>query len=109
MAVADDDGVGLLDVGSGKAERRIVAAAIEIGVEQDDLAVIGEFEIGKAGPAHRERVRVLRRGAAGRRQTVGEAGWIARLRGERTGSECIALIGARIGEWLSAGGAARER
>ncbi len=68
MTVADDDHVRPLHVVGGEAERRIVAAAVDEGIEQDDLVAIGELEIGKAGPSHRERVRIVRRRPAGRHE-----------------------------------------
>jgi hypothetical protein len=48
-------------------ERRIFAAAVIVGVEQDDAAVVDQLEIGEADPADRARVRVARKGAGRRR------------------------------------------
>jgi hypothetical protein len=84
-------------VAGRKAKWRIVAAAIEIGVEQDDLAVIGKLEIGIAGPAHRQRMRMVRREPAGRYELRRIAGGIARLGRERRVG-IVALVGARIEE-----------
>src|SRR5262245_65082849 len=97
MAVADQDGVRFLDVGGLEAERRIEAAAIEIGIEQHDLPVMDELEIGIAGPAHRERARILWYGAAGRGEHRRMAGGIARLGLKR----CVGIDGGdAIRTWV---------
>src|SRR5262249_53203357 len=80
-----------------EAKRGIETAAIEIGVEQHDLALVGELEIGVAGPADRERARVLRQRAAGRGHDRLVAGWIAR-RSRKGGVGVERVDRARIGE-----------
>ena len=94
-AVADQQHVRPFHVGRFESERRIHFAAIEIGIEQDDLAVVDEFEIRVAGPAHRQRLRVARECAASRYQRARSAARIVAV-------TCSALIDragfARIAE-----------
>src|SRR3954469_7054494 len=78
MAMADQNRIRLLDVFRLETERRKVAAALEIGVEQHDLAVIDELEVGKPGPANGERMGILRHLAAGGSKLRGVASRIAR-------------------------------
>jgi hypothetical protein len=100
MAVADDDHVRPLHVRGGKAERGIIAAAIDEGIEQDDLVAVGELEVGKAGPAHHEGVWIARGRPSGRYQFGRRARRIARGCGElRVGIDGIDAFGAWIGEW----------
>ncbi len=97
MPVADQDDVGARHVAGRKAEGRIVGAAIEIGIEQDDLAAIGELEIGVAGPAHCQRMGITRRKPAGRYELRRMAGRIPRLRRECSVEvDGFAFFGARI-------------
>jgi hypothetical protein len=99
MAVADDDGIRPLHFRRGKAERGIVAAAIDEGVEQDDLVAVGELEIGKAGPAHHQGMRVVRGRPAGRHEPRLGARRVGGRGGElRIGIDGIEARGTRIGE-----------
>ena len=110
--VPDQDHVRARDVGRLEAERREIAAAIEIGVEQDDLALVGQLEIGEAGPADRQRRSDCRQGrAAGRGERRCVAAGVARLASQKAASASIAgnALGARIVERTRLRGASSER
>jgi hypothetical protein len=104
-----DDDIRPLYVCGGKAECGIVAAAIDEGVEQDDLVAVGELEIGESGPAHRERVRVARGRPSGRYELRRQAGRILRRGGEVwIGIDGIEALGTWIEEWARQCGARRQ-
>src|SRR5206468_11931611 len=79
MSMADEDAVDLLDVGGLEPERRIDASAIEICIEQQDLAVVGELEIRIAGPSDGQRARVFRKRATSRDERRRLAGGIGEI------------------------------
>ena len=65
VAVAQQHQVSFFDVRRLETQRREHAAAIKIGIEQNDLAVVHQFKIGKARPAYRQHVRIFGECAAG--------------------------------------------
>src|SRR5260370_38189940 len=79
------------------SEGGMVGAAIKISMEEDDLAAIGELEIGVAGPAHCQRTGITRRKPAGRYELRRMAGRIPRPRRKcRVEVDGFAFFGARI-------------
>src|SRR5262249_17929627 len=73
---------------------------VEIRVKEDDLAFVGQLEIGIAGPADRKRARTFRYCATGRGEHRRMAGRIARL-GRKRGVRIDGFdpFRARIVEW----------
>ena len=61
MRVRDEDGFGLRHVGRLEANVMAARRAVEIGVEQIDLALVGEFEIGVAEPTDDDSIGLRRR------------------------------------------------
>ena len=61
MRVRDEDRFGLRHVGRLEANLMAARRAVEIGVEQIDLALVGEFEIGIGEPADDDGVGLRRR------------------------------------------------
>ena len=51
MRVADEHDVRALDLRDGEADRVVARRAIEIGVEEIDMPLIGNLVIGVAEPA----------------------------------------------------------
>jgi hypothetical protein len=65
MAMADENSVSPLDVRRLEPERRIFAASVKIGVEQEDMATINELEVRVAHPTDYECVLVAGHLSAG--------------------------------------------
>ena len=77
--MADEDHVRAFHVGSRESERREDGAAVEIRVQQQNLALVVELEIPKTRPPDGERLRTLREVAAGGYQHAILAARIDRL------------------------------
>src|SRR6266542_7122463 len=69
MSMSQQDDVRSLDIGGRETKRLEHTAPIEMGVEQDNLAVVNQLVIGVASPPDRQRPRVLRKCSAGRHQS----------------------------------------
>ena len=69
MSVSNQNQIRALHIRSFETERRKHTAAIEIGVEQNDLAVKNKLKIRIAGPSDRERLWIFGKGSAGGHQS----------------------------------------
>ena len=104
VAMAEQNDIGAFHIGRLEAKGGIQFAAVEIGVEQNDLAVVDQFEIGITGPAHRQRLRIARKRAAGRHQFARAATRVAAGIGAAVGDACA----ARVNECAAAQGTATD-
>ena len=65
VAVAKEDGVGALDLVGHEADRARARASVVVGVEEDDLTLVGELVIGSSEETQQHAVIVVRHRSAG--------------------------------------------
>ena len=81
MPVANQNGIGALDVCCLEPKRWVNAAAIIVRIQQQNMAIIDQFEVRIADPSNCERMRIAGQYAAGCGQCARLASLIARLGG----------------------------